>query len=943
MWERDREHFLEEVLRHNARSTHSNQDTCIQCGTPGPTIRCHDCFTDRLICDKCTVHAHNRLPFHRLERWTDSHFKHVSLKELGLRLQLGHPDGEACANPHPGSEEFVVIHTNGIHNVRINFCACQTAEQHTTQLLRARLFPATVDSPKTAATFAVLEHFHLSNFESKASAWHYYSALARLTDNTGLIDVKVRYEAFRCMVREWRHIRILKRAGRGHNPLPLSATPLGACAVECPACPHPGVNLPLDWEDAPPDKQWLYTLILAMDANFRLKRRKSSSNAIDPGLGTGLAYFVEDIEFRSHIAKYVDQPEICSCSGFSAVHDANTRCSKGLSSTGVGALVCARHQLVRRTSACDLQKGEKYANMDYIFWSAVKDDRPRRVVISYDIACQWMVNLWSRVPQLPPQLQSEAALIELIKKLPNFHRPAHKDECQTTMNLHYTKGVGTTDGEAIEREWAGTNPLANSTKEMGPGARHDTLDDHWGDMNWKKVIGLGISLMRKMKLAVPGRCQHEAEYNHLSDNIEADTRAVWTAMIEVWDVDQRKENPYAMKTQTLTQANVRLAFARDEATQMSNGVTFLHEMTPTVVICKGLDLEDQQRRLRADVVEAGPNGTSLQMTKLIERRNVLRQRIESWIECYVVYMPCVTHLRLKAARLVSAPEEPETTKLWLPSAISPSLRGDGSVAHLEWTLRFAQGQDALVELRHCLRLRSYLYKYKDKNIRGQRQNTRAQALISRADRKIKAAADKYLEVRSALVSLGSGPKGAAGWELTLKVLKPGDVRQMTEGLPGESEGKRTHSWIWLADGVTRSANPEDDPSLQECVRVEWAKVRARALRYAEEVDLVQEEMRRTLQWLLVQSELWIARSMPAMVYGRDVSPVARHGLIAYAHRQAAMYQELGVKFAKMWESVPQYVTLGRDEEQLDEPGSAGVDAAAPPFMDTPELANFATD
>ena len=34
-------------------------------------------------------------------------------------------------------------------------------------------------------------------------------------------------------------------------------------------------------------------------------------------------------------------------------------------------------------------------------------------------------------------------------------------------------------------------PVATSTKEMGPGHRHDMLDDHWGYWNWTKLFGLG--------------------------------------------------------------------------------------------------------------------------------------------------------------------------------------------------------------------------------------------------------------------------------------------------------------------------------------------------------------------------------------------------------------------------------------------------------------------
>jgi hypothetical protein len=42
----------------------------------------------------------------------------------------------------------------------------------------------------------------------------------------------------------------LKRAGRGQDPLGVGGTSQGELAVECPACPQPGRNLPADWENA---------------------------------------------------------------------------------------------------------------------------------------------------------------------------------------------------------------------------------------------------------------------------------------------------------------------------------------------------------------------------------------------------------------------------------------------------------------------------------------------------------------------------------------------------------------------------------------------------------------------------------------------------------------------------------------------------------------------
>lgn len=107
------------------------------------------------------------------------------LKSLGLRLQLGHLNG-VCSLPQPSfNNDFVVIDIDGIHQVAIDYCGCQQSLPKTIQLLRARLFPSTVIDPKTAATFHVLETFQMLSFTSKVSAFEFYQALARRTDNTG--------------------------------------------------------------------------------------------------------------------------------------------------------------------------------------------------------------------------------------------------------------------------------------------------------------------------------------------------------------------------------------------------------------------------------------------------------------------------------------------------------------------------------------------------------------------------------------------------------------------------------------------------------------------------------------------------------------------------------------------------------------------------------------
>lgn len=64
------------------------------------------------------------------------------------------------------------------------------------------------------------------------------------------------------MVLEWRHSKMLKRGGRGHDPEGVMGTKEGQLAVLCPACPQPDINLPPGWEEAPADKQYVNHAIL---------------------------------------------------------------------------------------------------------------------------------------------------------------------------------------------------------------------------------------------------------------------------------------------------------------------------------------------------------------------------------------------------------------------------------------------------------------------------------------------------------------------------------------------------------------------------------------------------------------------------------------------------------------------------------------------------------
>lgn len=129
-----------------------------------------------------------------LQKWNGTHFERSSLKSVGLRVQLGHPPGQECLVPSRAfNDDFVVIDTDMVHEIGLDFCGCgHTSNDQVEQLLERRLFPATITNPKTAATFRCLEVFELLQYESKLTPFEFYNTISRLTDNTGLNVVKVR-------------------------------------------------------------------------------------------------------------------------------------------------------------------------------------------------------------------------------------------------------------------------------------------------------------------------------------------------------------------------------------------------------------------------------------------------------------------------------------------------------------------------------------------------------------------------------------------------------------------------------------------------------------------------------------------------------------------------------------------------------------------------------
>jgi hypothetical protein len=90
---------------------------------------------------------------------------------------------------------FHIVDTNGIHCTRIRFCFCfGDGSNRVEQLMKARLFPATMRRPTMAFTWQVCHLFHILHLESKISTHDFIGSLRPLTDNTFAQDVPVSLE-----------------------------------------------------------------------------------------------------------------------------------------------------------------------------------------------------------------------------------------------------------------------------------------------------------------------------------------------------------------------------------------------------------------------------------------------------------------------------------------------------------------------------------------------------------------------------------------------------------------------------------------------------------------------------------------------------------------------------------------------------------------------------
>ncbi|KAG2743074.1 hypothetical protein P692DRAFT_20747410, partial [Suillus brevipes Sb2] len=252
------------------------------------------------------------------------------------------------------------------------------------------------------------------------------------------------------------------------------------------------------------------------------------------------------------------------------------------------------------------------------------------------------------------------------------------------------------------------------------------LDDHFGDWNWKKVVGLGASLLNKMKDALVERAQHQAAFDEFNTVISIEHCAAWLS--EMLSVSKAcvPSDPLLMIDIAITQAGAQLRLAELEANKLEQGIDVsLHpEVLPSILIVSSLDLEEEhpitlltvlKHRLKSLVESIGMHVTDTQCGSIVRMCNSLHQKIETWSRVQILYMPAVLQGRHNDQH------NAEDIILLLPSQMK-NKPCDQCLQNNKWELRLAQVYDALEELRQCLPIHCSPFTFKCEWVCGQGAN-----------------------------------------------------------------------------------------------------------------------------------------------------------------------------------------------------------------------------
>ncbi|KAJ7055411.1 hypothetical protein C8F01DRAFT_1087988 [Mycena amicta] len=438
----------------------------------------------------------------------------------------------------------------------------------------------------------------------------------------------------------------------------------------------------------------------------------------------------------------------------------------------------------------------------------------------------------------------------------------------------HAQGWSLAHGETVEQNWEFTNSAAASTKMMGLGTRASTLEDFFGFHNWRRTVAWRKIFTQRMAENVKEGQIHRDVFEVFDTALRASVPEMvdgWEKWVYQWESRQHKdgtESPFELKEKVMTMQEIRRKLQKAELLRSGEGMEVEQEDTPSTFIIMGLELEEIQRNLAIDI-KAVANPKDAQAVEFLKWRTALLKRIQGFRKLQ----------RTAPSGMLkrSGAECGGCSAIHAIGSVGCNKACAVGLAEVEESLWVGEAREALDDLHQGLRTRTMTNRFRLRNCMGQRMLTRGQGILRQVNIKIHKAKIQYCYVRNTLKRL----KGDRPWEKELVILEDSDVRALNERaltaeeaaqqqavhnyeeiaeeggvaafrVIAQGEGRHTLSWIWYV------ARPEDptEAELVEALCIEWCKAFTRMRRWREDVVLVEQEMRCTIEYGHSAARVW---------------------------------------------------------------------------------------
>ncbi|CAB5396216.1 unnamed protein product [Rhizophagus irregularis] len=456
----------------NYKNNAINKDSkCFKCNSPA-ICYCLDCGLNTYLCLECNTLYHKDINLFHRKVFISNIFDKEEIKLP--QLCTGFCEHEI--------KEISIINLKGIFKAKFPTC-----EGLVETLIRHKLFPSTPINPQVAFSFELFDIYQELLLEAHVSYLSFCRVLESLFSDQDITRVKTYIIFFKSAFHQYLGLKTMIE--NTINKLFSSKS-----QFNCPACPQP--------------EEKNSKIIIALDANFQLKRMKSAGSNIGERI-IEESFILNQNKYDEWVQNSINlsslntlninnnnaQINVCD-SHFKAANQtkANLK-SNYLDDTGIFGSTCRHGIPLKFINLKGI--GERFSLAEYILsdlHNMFYEDSSTFIVL-YDIAC----NLHSHVEKSESRLFPFKSRFNWCVSI--FHAYAHSMKCQLNYHPRACNSIGLTDGESLERLWSYLGRFSSTTRYMRPHHRLDILEKGIQHISRKMISNLACNLVKRFKNA----------------------------------------------------------------------------------------------------------------------------------------------------------------------------------------------------------------------------------------------------------------------------------------------------------------------------------------------------------------------------------------------------------------------------------------------------------